>query len=45
MLTSFNRTEAVSFLYLLTASAFIANEAFKLPEVSESDSSDSAINL
>ena len=45
MLTLFNRAEAVGFAYLLTASALIANEAFKLPEVSESGSSDSAIKL
>jgi hypothetical protein len=45
MLTLFNRAEAVGFAYLLTASALIANEAVILPEVSESDSSDSAIKL
>jgi hypothetical protein len=45
MVTLFNRTEAVSFAYLPAASALIANEAFRLPEVSESDSSDSAIKL
>ena len=45
MVTLFNRTEAVSFAYLLTASALIANEAAKLPEASELDSSNSAIKL
>ncbi|MBL6828995.1 MAG: hypothetical protein ISQ74_03790 [Puniceicoccaceae bacterium] len=45
MLTLFNRAEAVGFAYLLTASALIAKEAFKLPKASESVSSDSAIKL
>jgi hypothetical protein len=45
MLTLSNRAKAVSFAYLLTASALIANEAVILPEVSESVSSDSAIKL
>ena len=45
MLILFNRAEAVGFAYLLTASALIANEAVKLTEASESDSSNSAINL
>jgi outer membrane receptor protein involved in Fe transport len=43
MLTLSNRAKAVSFAYLLTASALIANEAVILPEVSESDSSNSPI--
>lgn len=45
MPTLSSRAKAVGFAYLLTASALIANEAFKLPEASESDSSNSAIKL
>ena len=43
MFTLSSRAEAVGFAYLLTASALIANEAVKLPEVSESDLSNPAI--